>query len=148
MLETRTVMIAARDARMRQNLRWILRDEAGQFLEAASGLGALMLARRERPEILLLSTGLPRLDGYAVCRRLKEDPDTANMVVVMVAGEAEIGVAERASRVGADGYLVQPSDPSRLVRRSLLLGDFLAQEPCLTPVGSSAARSTGDWRPR
>lgn len=137
MRDTRTVMIAARDARTRQTLQWILREEAGQFLEAASGLGALMLARRERPQILLLSTGLPRLDGYAVCRRLKEDPDTADLVVVLVAGEAEIGVAERASRVGADGYWVQPSDPSRLVGRSPLLGNFLAQGPGLTPVGST-----------
>ena len=83
--------------------------------EAANGAEALALAA-ERPDLVILDVNLPDISGIEVCRRIKTDPRTADVVVLQLSATA-VGLEQRLQGLegGADAYLVQPVDPLELV---------------------------------
>jgi DNA-binding response OmpR family regulator len=76
---------------------------------SGDGQHALDEIARERPDIVILDLNLPRLDGFEVCRRLKRDPATASLPILMMTA-AYVGVedARRGEALGADEYIVKP----------------------------------------
>jgi CheY-like chemotaxis protein len=106
--EGKTVVIAENERVLRSLIRATLRNSPLRLLEAVTGTEALALAQKEHPDVLLLDVGLPGLDGYAVCRALKEDPSTAGIRVVMLTARAQRADRERGIEVGADGYITKP----------------------------------------
>jgi CheY-like chemotaxis protein len=115
MTEEKTVLVADDESMIRQLVRATLRGRPLRVLEAATGAETLALARRERPDLVLLDVGLPELDGYAVCRALKMDPTTASIKVVMLTARAQRHDLERGAEVGADAYITKPFSPQRLL---------------------------------
>ncbi len=93
--------------RLLQNLGFAVR-------EAASGGEALQKAA-DRPDLIVLDVQLPDLDGFEVCRRLRENPTTASIPVLYLSAhfvrEAEVA---QGLAYGGDGYLIQPVDPVEL----------------------------------
>ena len=85
-------------------------------IEAATGADALRRARDERPDLVLLDTRLPDINGFEVCRQLKEDPDTRPILVLQTSA-SYIGTTDkvRALDTGADNYLIEPIEPEELV---------------------------------
>ncbi|MBA2446620.1 MAG: response regulator [Chloroflexi bacterium] len=88
---------------------------AYRVLEATNGAAGLELARRERPDLVILDVGMPDLDGYTVCRALKGDPETAGMAVVMLTARAQEGDRQRGVEAGADAYITKPFSPRALL---------------------------------
>ena len=84
-------------------------------LLAEHGAQALDVAHAEAPEIILLDVMMPGMDGYEVCRRLKADPVTSYIPVVMVTANHGHRHAELARSLGAAAYLVKPVPLERLV---------------------------------
>jgi DNA-binding response OmpR family regulator len=115
MTDLKTVLVADDESMLRQLIRATFRGRPVRILEAGSGTEALALARRERPDLVLLDVGLPELDGYAVCRTLKADPTTAGIKVVMLTARAQRRDQERGAEVGADAYITKPFSPQRLL---------------------------------
>ena len=68
----------------RDLLRAVLVPRGFEVVEAADGPSALAAAKEYHPSLILLDVMLPGLDGYAVCRALKEDPETQDIPVIMV----------------------------------------------------------------
>lgn len=105
-----------------QKLESFLLKEAGFEVEfAADGQEALDRARRNQPYLLVTEILVPRVDGLTLCRRLREDPETRAILVVVF---SHLDAEDRAIEAGADAFLRKPVDPDRLieiVRR--LLGD-------------------------
>lgn len=93
-----------------------------QVVEAGDGASALSLAGRDTPDLILLDVRLPDLDGFEVCRRLKADPATATIPIVMVSSVLT-GDADRVYGldVGADGYLTDPQPAVTLATVRALL---------------------------
>ena len=94
-----------------------LLENAGFLVrEAANGADALKMAAALRPELMLLDVRLPDIDGMEVCRRIKANPDLSGINVVQTSSAftSEEDV-EKAYRSGADGYLVAPYEPSKLI---------------------------------
>src|SRR5262245_62002035 len=94
----------------------ILRQAAFDVLEADSGREALEHVRTAKPRLVLLDVNLPDMSGLDVCRYIKDDPQTANTIVLQISATA----AERADRVrglegGADGYLTEPVEAAELI---------------------------------
>ncbi len=84
--------------------------------EAASGEEALLIARRERPDLVLLDVNLPDITGFDVCRRLKREPETAGIPVMHItASYSRTGDQTAGLDAGADAYLVEPVEPEVLV---------------------------------
>ena len=94
-----------------------LASEYFHVIPANSGMTALMLAKRERPDIVLLDVMMPQMDGFEVCRRLKADPDTADIPVVMVTALSDPQERVRGLDAGADDFLTKPVSDIALFAR-------------------------------
>ncbi|NHZ98210.1 response regulator [Massilia sp. CCM 8734] len=94
----------------------ILTRAGFRVIEATDGTSALLRAREDKPDLVLLDVKLPDINGFEVCRLLKDDPDT-RPVLVLQTSASYIGVADkiRALEGGADNYLFEPIEPEELV---------------------------------
>jgi len=89
----------------------VLLRELGHEVEfAINGYAALEIARRLEPQIVLLDIGLPGMDGFELCRRLKREPALAAARVIAVTGYGQEVYRQRALAAGCDGYYVKPLD--------------------------------------
>ena len=79
-----------------------------QFMAATDGLTALELARHHQPDLVLLDVRMPEMDGYEVCRALKEDPDTATIPVIFLTSLAETEDIVKGFTLGAVDYVAKP----------------------------------------
>jgi DNA-binding response OmpR family regulator len=87
-----------------------------EILTARSGAEGISVAELQLPDLILLDAKMPQMDGFEACRRLKQNPRTAIIPVLMVSGvmtEARDRVA--GMEVGAEGYLCKPFEPEELV---------------------------------
>jgi two-component system cell cycle response regulator DivK len=95
-------------------LREILELKGFEVDEAWDGEEALEKIGRSRPDILLLDIGMPKLDGFGVMRRVRQDPSLADLPVLAVTAYAMRGDRERGLNAGFDGYLAKPVNPASL----------------------------------
>jgi two-component system cell cycle response regulator len=102
------------------NLRLLeakLRAEYFEVALAASGPEALALSAAWAPDVILLDIMMPGMDGYEVCRRLKAQPGTAHIPVVMVTALTEQAERVRGLQAGADDFISKPVDTALLFAR-------------------------------
>lgn len=123
-----TILIADGDTFWVRSMARLLEAEGYRVLRARTGVDALYQARMRRPDLILLDPDLVQLNGWEVCRRLKQSPDMENVRVVLLTLRGEA-----AYRAGADGYLVKGGQveptlpPIRVFRHPPqgILADFL-----------------------
>jgi two-component system alkaline phosphatase synthesis response regulator PhoP len=111
------ILIADDKAHIRELVATTIGSGQYEIFEAGDGEQALKIAREEKPELLLLDIGMPRLDGFEVCRILKSDPGTASIHIIMVTAYGLEEHRERGLAVGADDYFVKPFSPTALLDR-------------------------------
>jgi CheY-like chemotaxis protein len=87
-----------------------LRHVGHEVHEARDGFAAAELARRVRPDFLFLDLGLPGLDGLAVARQLRLDPQLKSMRIVAMTGSGREDDRQAAREAGIDQYLLKPVD--------------------------------------
>lgn len=106
------ILVVERDPHVRELEAYFL-EEAGYSVEfAGDGVTALERTRELHPDILITEILVPRLDGLALCRKLKADPDTRDIAVLVFSIMLAAG---RAREAGADAFLRKPLVESRLV---------------------------------
>lgn len=93
---------------MREFLQRILARRGYGYLGAEDGQEGIEMARRERPDLILMDLSLPVLDGYAATRLLRADPDLAHTPILAVTAHAREIDQTRALEVGCNGYLSKP----------------------------------------
>ena len=98
-------------------IRYSLAKEGYGVLLTTNGPDALRLAREAHPDVVLLDILVPQLNGWEVCRRLKEDPDLAGIPLMMVTGRVEEGDKVLGFELGADDYVTKPFSPRELIAR-------------------------------
>ena len=111
------ILVADDDDGLRQLLRLILSREGFEVYEAASGEQALALAVAVDPTVILLDVMMPGLDGYDVCRRLKNDQRTGDVPVVFVSAAEDVARRNDAQKLGAAACIQKPIGPRDLVTR-------------------------------
>lgn len=99
------------------HLRTILEKAGYRVLTAEDGVEALDIARTHRPDLVVLDVRMPRMDGFEVCIRLKQEPHTALLPVVMVTGASDLDSKVRAFDIGADDLLGKPTERVELLAR-------------------------------
>lgn len=93
-------------------------DEIGGPIRVARDGGeALESIAADPPDIVLLDIMMPRISGYQVCERIKNDPATRDIPIIMVTALNEVGDVERAVDAGADDFLTKPVNKLELVTR-------------------------------
>ena len=99
--------------------RMILRDLLGvagfEVLEAVNGAEGVQAANRERPDLVLMDVQMPEMDGYEATRRIKDDPATAAIPIIVVTSYALSGDEEKARSAGCDDYITKPFSPRALL---------------------------------
>ncbi len=111
-----------------------LRREGFQVVQGYDGEAALHSWDKEQPDLVVLDVNLPKLDGFAVCRRIREQADTP-IILLTVRGEEDDIV--RGLELGADDYISKPFSPRQLVARAqaVLRRAGKASTPALRQVG-------------
>jgi two-component system phosphate regulon response regulator PhoB len=113
--EPRTILIADDEDALRALVRVTLDSGRFQIVEATDGVEALRLARQHRPDLLFLDWAMPGLSGLEVCRRLRADPATKGLTIVMLTARAQEFDRAAALEVGVDAYITKPFSPLRLL---------------------------------
>jgi len=111
------ILLADDDASLRRLIRATFGESDFHLLEASDGTRALELARQEKPSLILLDVNMPGLDGFEVCRRVKADPATSDIKVVMLTARGADVDRQEARNAGADDYFVKPFSPVQLLNK-------------------------------
>jgi len=111
---TRRVLVIDDEQAIRAVCRVNLTASGIGVLEAEDGQSGLEVARRERPDLILLDVMMPGIDGWDVAHRLAADPATRDIPVVFLTARAETADRRHAQHLGGVGYIVKPFDPVEL----------------------------------
>ncbi len=123
------ILVADDDPLIIRLLEHRLRHRGYDVISAPDGETALDLAIREKPDLILLDGMMPGLDGFEVLRRLKENPETIQIPVVMLTARNQEGDIVDGLTSGAADYMVKPFIPEELIARiQRIVGDG-TQEP-------------------
>ncbi len=102
------VLVAEDNPVNRELLRELLENRGYAVVEACDGQEALRMVDETQPDILLLDIGMPVLDGYAVARKIRENPRLAPLPILAITAYAMQGDREKILNSGFDGYLSKP----------------------------------------
>lgn len=86
-----------------------------RVITARNGIEAIGKVASDPPDLILLDIMMPKMSGFEVCKRLKADPKTRDIIVVMVTALSETGDVERAAECGADDYVSKPIERAALL---------------------------------
>src|SRR5438128_7376905 len=121
-------------------IRYNLTKEGYDVVVAPTGSDALKQAREVHPDLVLLDIMVPQLNGWEVCRRLKQDAETKSIPVIMVTGRVEEGDKVLGFEMGADDYVTKPFSPRELLARIRAV----ARRRRMDPVGRKNQVKVGD----
>ncbi len=125
MAEKRKILIIEDEAAQVLLIRSRLEAAGFAVISAMNGEEGLQKARQQRPDLVLLDIVLPGLDGVQVCDRIKQDPQTQQIPVILLTASGMKNLEERCRVFGADGCLVKPYRSEDLLQKihSLLPAD-------------------------
>lgn len=101
----------------RQVILEILKSSKLQVRSAEDGVEALKQVKLEPPDIVILDIVMPKMNGYEVCRKIKSDPATKNVLVLMCSSKGEEFDIYWGMKQGADDYITKPFKPKELVAK-------------------------------
>ena len=117
------VLVVDDDDVIRQLIRVNLELEGFEVYTANDGEDALEKARDLQPVVITLDIMMPRLDGWDAAARLRADPATSHIKVVLLSARAQEADLRKGSRIGVDAYLTKPFDPDELIDTVRRLSD-------------------------
>ncbi len=103
-----------------QNLELLqayLEEIGARVRPARDGIEAMAEVARQRPDLILLDVMMPRMSGFQVCGKLKSDPATGQIPIIVVTALNEVADVERAVELGADDFLTKPVNRLELITR-------------------------------
>jgi CheY-like chemotaxis protein len=109
------VLVVDDTANVRELIRVNLALEGFDVRVAADGQEALDLVAELEPDLVTMDVVMPRVDGLTAATRLKTDPRTSAIPIVMVTARAQTADRDKGHRAGVDAYLTKPFEPSELV---------------------------------
>src|SRR5687768_3101024 len=83
----------------------MLKESGFEPLTASAGLRGIQIAVQEQPNLILLDLNMPEMDGYEVCRRLRDQPSTRKIPIIMLTSEAALDSRVKGLDQGADDYM-------------------------------------------
>src|ERR1700722_10454302 len=112
-----TVLIVDDNSQNVELLQAFLESLPVKLVTAADGVEALEKVAEHNPDLLLLDIMMPHMSGFQVCRKLKSDPKTKDIQILMVTALNELGDIEQASKCGTDDFVSKPVNKFELLTR-------------------------------
>ena len=112
----RRVLLIEDSGDAREMLRMMLELAGHVVYDAADGVRGLELLNVMRPDVGIIDIGLPRMDGYQVAQRIRDEPHGRSMLLLALTGAGSTRDANRSSAHGFDHHLIKPVDPDQLAR--------------------------------
>jgi len=112
-----TVLIVDDNPQNVELLQAFLESLPVKIVTAVDGLDALSKVAEHTPDLILLDIMMPQMSGFQVCRRIKSDPKTRDIQVLMVTALNELGDIEQANEVGTDDFVSKPVNKIELLTR-------------------------------
>jgi len=97
-------------------MEFILARQGHEMIVAVNGEEALEKIQSQHPDLVLLDIMMPRIDGYEVAQRLRADPATAALPIIMLSAKAQDEDIRKGVEVGVDEYVTKPFTPDHLVQ--------------------------------
>jgi two-component system, OmpR family, alkaline phosphatase synthesis response regulator PhoP len=113
----KTILVVEDDPNILNLVRLYLEKEGYVVVGAATGLEALSKVKEEHPHLVILDLMLPELDGLEVCKRIRANPETSLVPIIMLTAKAEEADTVIGLELGADDYITKPFSPKALAAR-------------------------------
>ncbi len=117
LITTSTVLIVDDNPQNVELLQAFLESLPVKLVTAVDGVDALEKVAAHNPDLILLDVMMPRMSGFQVCQKLKKDPKTKDIQILMVTALHELGDIERASECGTDDFVSKPVNKVELQTR-------------------------------
>lgn len=111
------ILIVDDEINIRELMKFNLEKEQYKVLEAEDGVQALSCIEQNKPDLVLLDLMLPKMDGIEVCKRVKSNPKTAGIPIIMLTARADEIDKIIGLEMGADDYITKPFSPREVVAR-------------------------------
>ena len=112
-----TILAVDDDVNARKLITLLLEREGYRVITAAHGEEALILAKVQRPQVILLDIMMPKMNGYDALKRLRQDPDTKEIPVIMVTARGAEHDIAASFRLGAVFHVEKPYETKELVQK-------------------------------
>ena len=118
------------DEPMTQDLLRLMLEPAGfRVTGAEHGLEALEKVKESKPDIMILDVMMPHMDGITVCKRIRSNPETVDLPIIMLSGKTHLNAIEEGLQAGANRYLGKPMSRTDLIQN---LREVLAETAALS----------------
>jgi DNA-binding response OmpR family regulator len=114
---SQSVLVVDDEPMARTLLRLMLVRAGFEVSEAEDGYDALEKIAEELPDLVILDVMMPGMDGFSVCRAVRESDRTARLPVIMLSAKTDLESVNRGLRAGANKYLTKPISPDELTRQ-------------------------------
>lgn len=114
---TKRILVVDDEPAVREVVLFKLQLEGYVTDSASDGTGALEAVARNRPDLIILDLSMPKMDGYAVCARLQEDPLTASIPIIIFTARSQPADRARAAEFPIRDFVLKPFSPRDLSER-------------------------------
>lgn len=95
-----------------------LEDEGAEIITADNGADALETIKSEKPQLVFLDVMMPKMNGFDVCRTVKQDLKLSDVYIVLLTAKGQEYDKLKGAEVGADVYMTKPFDPDELLEKA------------------------------
>jgi len=113
----RKILVIEDDPVALRFIKYTLEQKGYQVVTALNGLEGLRKAKTEEPDLIILDIMLPGIDGFEICYRLRAEPQTARLHILMFSAKVQEVDKATGLRVGADDYLTKPANAAEIISR-------------------------------
>ncbi|MEA2085432.1 MAG: response regulator, partial [Chloroflexota bacterium] len=138
-LMNRKILVIEDDPAGLRLVGYTLKKQGYEVVTASNGLEGLKKAREEGPDLVILDLMLPGVDGFEICHRLRTEPQTARLPILVLSGKTGEADRDTALKVGANAYLVKPASPSEVIKQ---VESLLARKAAPGQHADDSSRST------
>ena len=111
------ILVVDDEDETRLMLRILLEMKGFRVEEAVDGLDALNKVNDVNPDIMILDVMMPNMDGLTVCRRLRNQPATKTLPIILLSGKTHLNADVEGLEAGANAYMSKPADVKKLVEK-------------------------------
>ena len=112
------ILIVDDQPEVRELVEITLRSENFRILQAQDGENAINIARKEKPVLIIMDIMMPgKIDGIEATRILKNDPETKEIIIIILTAKGQKGDIEKGYKAGAEDYFIKPFSPLDLIKK-------------------------------